>query len=184
MGIKLHLGCGKRFLNGYTHIDLSDYSHIDYNHDIRTLPMIKPKSVELIYASHVLEYFDRIEVIDVLKEWFSKLQSGGVLRLAVPNFYALILAYHRYGDIDRILGPLYGRWEVNDNTIIYHKTTYDYASLEELLLSVGFSGVQPWYWQNVFVGELHGYDDYSKAYIPHMDFDHGLHTSLNVEGVV
>ena len=59
-GVKLHLGGGKRYFEGYVHVDLADYPHIDYRHDVKTLPMFKDDSISLIYASHVLEYFDRI----------------------------------------------------------------------------------------------------------------------------
>lgn len=45
--------------------------------------MFDDDSVELIYACHVIEYFDRIEVLDVLHEWRQVLKSGGFLRLAV-----------------------------------------------------------------------------------------------------
>lgn len=94
--IKLHLGCGKRYLPGYIHIDLADYPHIDYKHDIKTLPMFEDCSVDLIYASHVIEYFDRIEVITVLKEWYRVLKEGGILRIAVPDFEALVQVYMVY----------------------------------------------------------------------------------------
>ena len=39
--MKLHLGCGNRYLSGYAHIDLADYPHIDYKQDITiTCPKI------------------------------------------------------------------------------------------------------------------------------------------------
>ena len=57
---KLHLGCGKRFLRGYTHIDLADYPHIDFNHAIEVLPMFDDASVDLLYACNCFEYFDRV----------------------------------------------------------------------------------------------------------------------------
>ena len=28
--MKLHLGCGKKYIDGFTHVDLQDYDHIDY----------------------------------------------------------------------------------------------------------------------------------------------------------
>jgi predicted SAM-dependent methyltransferase len=35
MEIKLHLGCGKRYIPGFIHIDLADYPHIDYKEILR-----------------------------------------------------------------------------------------------------------------------------------------------------
>jgi predicted SAM-dependent methyltransferase len=180
--IKLHLGCGKRFLEGYVHIDLSEYSHINYNHNITTLPMCKTGSVNLIYASHVLEYFDREEVIDVLNEWYRVLKPKGIIRLAVPDFDALLSVYTTHS-LDNILGPLYGRWEVAPGKFIYHKTVYNFDQLSNLLKSTGFKKPKLWNWREVFVDELEGFDDFSQAYIPHMDKDNGKLISLNVEAI-
>ena len=56
--MKLHLGCGWRnFGPDWVHIDGGDYEHLDYN-DITKLPF-DDGTVDLIYTSHVLEYFDR-----------------------------------------------------------------------------------------------------------------------------
>lgn len=181
-GIKLHLGCGKRYLKGYVHIDLADYPHIDYTHDVRRLPMFKDRSVGLIYASHVLEYFDRSEVTAVLREWHRVLKKGGILRVAVPDLKALLRAYMKYKDISLILGPLYGRWPgTKDTGTIYHKTVYDYRSLKQTLEGAGFKNIRRWDWRNVFRAELEGFDDFSQAYIPHMKKETGLLISLNVE---
>lgn len=181
--VKLHLGCAGRYLKGYIHIDLADYPHIDYIHDIRILPMFKDASVDLIYASHAVEYFDRVEITEVLKEWYRVLRVGGILRLAVPDFDALIKAYLKYKDITLILGPLYGRWQPRGrNLTIYHKTVYDYSLLKGLLESIGFKSIRRWNWRDVFTHELKGFDDYSQAYIPHMKKDNGILISLNLEG--
>ena len=88
MTLQLHLGCGKRYIPGFVHVDTAAFPHIDYRHDVRTLPMFDDNSVDLIYACHVIEYFDRIEVLDVLREWHRVLKPDRVLRLAVPDFAA------------------------------------------------------------------------------------------------
>ena len=67
-------------------------------------------------------------------------------------------------------------------SIIYHKTVYDYKHLEDLLLKCGFSNIRRWNWREIFVGEKEGFDDYSQAYYPHMDKENGILISLNVEG--
>ena len=82
--IKLHLGCGWRnFGDDWVHIDGGDYDHLQYN-DITKLPY-EDESVDLIYASHVLEYFDREEAVDILSEWTRVLKKGGALRIALPD---------------------------------------------------------------------------------------------------
>lgn len=187
----LHLGCGKRILPGAIHIDIGGFEHLDYNHDIRTLPMIETGFCAGVYASHCFEYVDPQEAPAVLKEWKRVIKPGGVLRLAVPDFAALCALYAETGDISKVLGPLFGRWEPSagrsaagrqeDAAVVFHKTTYDAASLFAVLQCAGFHDVRLWDWREVFVGEWLGFDDYSQAYYPHMDKDNGRLMSLNVE---
>ena len=138
--VKLHLGCGKYNLPGFVHIDLADYPHVDHVHDVRTLPMIGDGACELVYASHLLEYFDRLEAIDVLREWHRVLMLGGTLRLSVPDFGVLANIYARTGDLSAVIGPLYGRIAGP----LYHRTVYDWISLSVLLRSTGFHAIRRW----------------------------------------
>lgn len=179
--IKLHLGCGKRdFGEDWIHIDGADFPHVQY-HDVIDLPFM-PDTVDLIYASHLLEYFDRYEVHGVLYNWYSKLKKGGILRLAVPNFEILVKLYQdKTLELDGILGPLYGRWYMGGDKYVYHKTTYDSWSLRELLLDdIGFKSIREWDWRKVDHGK---FDDHSQAYIPHMDKENGTLISLNLEAI-
>ena len=175
--MKLHLGCGKRYLEGFIHIDIADFEHIDYKSSINDLNMINDESCDLIYASHVLEYFNKKEADIVLNEWNKKLKKGGILRLAVPNLESLIQIYNQTKSISNILGPLYGKWTVGSEDI-YHKTVYDNNTLKAKLEKNGFHDIQKWDWRK----ELpKNYDDHSRAYFPHMDIESGIHISLNLE---
>ncbi len=177
--LRLHLGCGRRYLPGSVHIDLADFPHIDYRHGVDRLDMFPDACAELIYASHVLEYFDRIEAKQVLREWNRLLCSGGMLRLAVPDFRALAEVYFEHGKLDLILGPLYGRAEIpGTELVIYHRTVYDFESLKELLEEAGFGEVRRYDWRQTIHRDV---DDYSQAYIPHMEKERGKLISLNVE---
>ena len=176
--MKLNIGCGKRnFGKDWVHIDGSNYDHI-HSHDIVNLPY-DDNSIDIIYCSHTLEYFDREEVLGVLNKWKNKLKKNGILRLAVPNFEIYSKLYSE-GKItlDECVGPLYGKWKMTDTQNVYHKTTYDFVSLKKVLEDAGFMNVKLWNWKEV---EHREYDDYSQSYIPHMDKKNGQLMSLNVE---
>ncbi|OGV35176.1 MAG: methyltransferase [Lentisphaerae bacterium GWF2_45_14] len=178
--MKLHLGCGKRYLPGFVHIDINPFEHVDHVTPIDCLDMIEDGAAELIYASHCFEYFDRVEAVRVLSEWRRVLKSGGILRLAVPSFEELLEVYRATGELDRLIGPIFGRWELKNGTCIYHKTVYDRKSLKSLLESNGFRDTTEWDWRRELPT---GYDDYSRAYYPHMDLDNGICTSLNMQAL-
>jgi len=177
--VKLHLGCGERdFGKDWVHIDGGDFDHLD-SHSITNLDYNK-HSVDLIYASHVIEYFDRDEVRELLKEWHRVLKPGAVLRLAVPDFEALTKLYlGGVATLENILGPLYGKWPMGSETI-YHKTTYDERSLKDLLREIGFKKLSRYDWKDTSHNE---YDDHSQAYMcPNGDRKKGTLVSLNIQG--
>jgi len=138
---------------------------------------------ELVYACHVLEYFDRVEAIEVLGEWRRVLRVGGVLRLAVPDFAALTEVYRQTSNLALIHGPLYGRIAItgpDGPCMLYHRTVYDFTSLAEVLHKVGFREVHRYDWRDTVHKD---FDDYSQSYIPHMDKESGRLISLNVEAI-
>ena len=64
--------------------------------------------------------------------------------------------------------------------IIYHKTVYDFSSLNSILKKCGFIKVDYYNWKET---DHSNFDDHSQAYIPHMDKENGTLISLNVEAV-
>lgn len=173
--IKVHLGCGKRYIPGFIHIDLVDHPHIDYKSDVSDLSMFGDNSVDLIYACHVLEHFKRYEIEEVLREWHRVLKLGGILRVAVPDFEAVVIVYEEYKDMELVIGLLCGRQNHDYN---FHHVVFDFRYLKKLLTKVGFKNVHRYDWRKTIHKD---YDDYSQAYIPHMDKEHGILMSLNVE---
>jgi len=173
----LHIGCGERYIPGFIHIDVRKFPHVDICTPGDNLSMFQDNSVDLIYNCHVLEHFRRNDMEKVLKEWYRILKPGGILRIAVPDFEKLVEVYLKYKDLDLIIGPLYGRQDYSEN---FHHTVFDFNTLKALLLRVGFSKVYRYDWRKTIHKD---YDDYSQAYIPHMDKEKGLLISLNVEAV-
>ena len=178
--VKLHLGCGKRYLPGYIHVDIDDGDHIDYCLDIKSLKIFKNNSVDIIYSCGAIVYFDRQELKEVLLDWNRILKPGGKLRISVTDFKKIIEVYNTSGmDIETrgLLGPLFGRWLIK-NDILYQKTVFDFDSLKAFLKKCGFNNISKYDWRDILPPD---YDDYSKAYIPHMDMENGILISLNVE---
>ncbi len=173
--MKLHLGCGKRHIPGFVHIDAIDYPHIDHVASIDNLSFIPDDSIELIYNCHVLEHFKRRDVDRVLREWFRVLKPGGVLRISVPDFAKLCEVYLKERNIDRVIGALFGRQDYLYNI---HYNVFDFDSLSKSLQNAGFGNVSRYDWRDTEHADI---DDYSQAYIPHMDKENGLLISLNVE---
>lgn len=178
--IKLHLGCGHRYLKGFIHVDKDVLPHIDHpNTDLGDLFMFDDSSVDMIYTCGSFEYYDREEAIHVLEEWRRVLKTGGTLKISVPNFSSVVKVYQKYNDLDGIgiLGPLYGKWKIHNNRFLYHKTVYDKKSLSNLLSKVGFKNIKNYVAEQFLPN---GYDDYSLAYVPHMD-KNGIQMQLNLE---
>ena len=177
--LKLHVGCGKRFIPGFVHIDQVAFNHIDHVQDIRRLTNFADNTASLIYACQVIEYFDREEVVHVLADWRRVLAPGGTLRLSVPNFAIICKLYQSGLSLENFLGTLYGRIPNGKGESVYHRTTYDESSLRELLEMVAFNDIHLWDWRQT---EHAAVDDFSQAYYPHMDKQNGLLFNLNMQG--
>ncbi|MHB8121809.1 MAG: class I SAM-dependent methyltransferase [Desulfuromonadaceae bacterium] len=90
--MKLHLGCGGHYLQGYVNIDfplpehsVQEKSVADLHANI--LDLSYPAcSIEEIRLHHVFEHFPRQVACALLVGWFSWLKTGGILHIEVPDF--------------------------------------------------------------------------------------------------
>ena len=173
---KLHIGCGDAILPGWINLDAIPHGRVDIVDDARTLESIPLESVDLIYAACVLEHFTRNEVSKVLETWISRLKPGGTLRLSVPDFAALAWEYNANDTpLEKLLGPLIGGQKDEYDR---HGAMFDMATITQLLESVGFEDVRRYDWRETAHAK---YDDFSQAYLPHMDKENGVLNSLNIE---
>lgn len=92
--MKLHLGCGQVYLEGYTNIDFPMSNHslqpksvADKLADLTTL-RYKQNSIEEVRLHHTFEHFIRPEALALVASWHSWLEDGGRLHIEVPDFDA------------------------------------------------------------------------------------------------
>lgn len=177
---KIHVGCGVKHIEGWFHVDALDYPHVDHIGRVEDLSFIPDNSASLIYGCHVLEHFGRKTYQDPLAEWFRVLKPGGILRLAVPDFAAAAELYMS-GKLPRGIEDVRGLVSGGQrDEYDFHGMIFDEPNLSEALIEVGFSETRLWDWRET---EHRHIDDYSQAYLPHMDKENGRLVSLNLEAV-
>jgi predicted SAM-dependent methyltransferase len=175
--VKLNLGCWDRPIPGFINVDSQNLPGLDLVMDIKNLENFKSNSADLIYASHVIAYFDRATTVDVFSEWKRVLKPGGILRVSTPDLTSLIKIYKETENLDKIIGPLYGKMN-GGSDLIYHKQVFDRFSLVKMFTEGGFCEISDWDWRTT---EHSAIDDHSQAYYPHMQKKTGLQVSLNLE---
>jgi predicted SAM-dependent methyltransferase len=173
--VKLHLGAGGVILPGFVNVDSRELPGIGLVSPVDHLTMIDDRSIELVYACHVLEHFPRHDTQRVLKEWCRVLKPGGLLRISVPDFEANAKLYLETRNLGLILGCLCGGQDYPEN---FHHMYFDFTYMTTMLYEVGFKNVRRYDWRKT---EHANIDDRSQAYYPYMDKEHGRLMSLNVE---
>jgi hypothetical protein len=90
--LKLHLGCGAAYLEGYRNIDLPPSEHtvqtesrLDEYADIRELAYPRG-SIEEVRLHHVFEHFTRPVALALLSAWNGWIRPRGTLRIEVSDF--------------------------------------------------------------------------------------------------
>jgi predicted SAM-dependent methyltransferase len=176
--MQLHLGCGKIRLPGYVNVDIQAGPSVDVVADLRHLPWGDGEA-DLVYSCAAIEHFGRREWIPLLAEWARVLKRGGLLRLSTADFEAVVARYRETHRLEELLGLLIGGQKDDYD---WHGMIFDFDTLCEGLCAAGFREVRRYDWRETDLGKL-GIDDYSQAYLPHMDKEHGRLMMLNVEAL-
>ena len=187
--IKLNLGCGDKKIHGFVNIDGRIDCNPDVVGDITNLQSIGyDNNVDLIYACHVLEHFPFKSTTNLKKTYFDLLQSWykalkptyGILRISVPDIEAIFKYYFLKNNKNIMKDIRTLLWGGEKHDYDLHYNGWDFQSLKNDLETVGFKFVERYDWRET----EHSYvDDYSQAFLPHMDKINGYLMSLNVHAV-
>jgi predicted SAM-dependent methyltransferase len=181
--MKLHLGCGNKVIPGYVNIDIQANEGVEC-FDISNLPYVE-NSIDEIYSCANIEHFSRhdrqglkmAKWDEVIDHWRKILKPGGILRLSTADFEAVCEVYMKNKNIQEILGLIVGGQK---DPYDYHGMIFDFDFMKLKLEEIGFKDVKRYDWKNTEIAKL-GIDDYSQAYLPHMDKKNGKLMMLNVE---
>ena len=119
--MKLHLGCGTRYFDGYVNIDFPPSHHTvqssiraDRYEDLRTLSYPK-ESLEEVRLHHVFEHFPRPVAPALLCRWRDWLQVDGLLHMETPDLigssWLLVSPFVSFEDKQQVVRHLFGSHE-------------------------------------------------------------------------
>lgn len=129
--MKLHLGCGKKILDGYENIDLPT--------DVR---FIDSGDVEEILAVHVVEHFLITEVLWIIKNWYKALDVGGSLIVELPCWDSVRRLIKADASENMTRWALYGEPSTHkDGFPAVHKWCYSKDEMRKILELAGFSEI-------------------------------------------
>ncbi len=149
--VRLNLGCGPRYVQGYVNVEGNLFLKKDLWLDISHGLPYRDGQVEVAYMSHVLEHFAFPEAVSLIREVHRVLAPGGGLRVVVPSLEKAVEAWAR-GD-----GEWFPSWPDDfrsvggrfNNYILcrdQHRLLLDRSFLFEILERGGFAEPQALEW--------------------------------------
>lgn len=150
--VKLHLGCGKRIIAGWTNLDCFAAEGIAFECDFRDPLPFADGTVRLLYSEHVLEHLREHEAHALLRECYRVLAPGGLIRLGMPDAEIFLRAYtsddraffNTASNIGNPVRPLDTPMKVINQMARmggHHHFAWDYETLRLALERTGFRNV-------------------------------------------
>jgi predicted SAM-dependent methyltransferase len=151
--IKLNLGCGTDYKEGWLNIDNNSDNNIDrldLNWDLRNPLPYKPNSVDYIFNEHFFEHLTPSEALTSMKDCRRVLKSGGIMRIAMPDLEQIVDAYLNVPLSEDPVIKRHGftfiktkaEWMNMSFREWGHKWIYDFEELERRLKEAGFKSIK------------------------------------------
>jgi len=136
--MRLNLGCGKRYKEGFINIDAFDATVADVLMSVEDLAF-PSNSVDGIEACHLIEHLGYYHTISALGEWFRVLRPGSTLLIETPDLEASMQQYlHGNHTVKKeILTWMYGV----ESPGMQHRLCFPKVLIQNLLKKSGFTGI-------------------------------------------
>lgn len=165
--MKLHLGCGGVYKEGWVNIDNNSDNNIarlDLNWDLRYPLPFSNNSVDFIYHEHLLEHLTIEEAHRFLLECKRVLKPSGIMRIAVPDLEFVIETYNNsnwekdYKEFRKKYSLDFVKTKAEMININFrywgHKWLYDWEELNRRLSDIPFAKIQKCVWNKSQYKEL------------------------------
>lgn len=133
---KYHLGCGRKYLNGYVNVDHNRPGiKVDIDADLLSFA---PVNATEIRSHHVFEHFSYPESFHLLINWTFNLTQGCLLIIDIPDIEMICKhlsdrsAYTHFGVVRLLFGDQAEPWA-------FHKCGWTKDMLTTVLTDFGFS---------------------------------------------
>ena len=151
--VRLHLGCGNRYFDGYINID-GDYMAHDPNviiHDITKIFPLPNNCVDEILTVHVIEHISRQHILPMYKEFYRICKTGGFVAMEWPDLLKMCQEVVKNPDcfwthdkrlLKRTIAGIYGDSARYPDPTMLHKWGYSADSMSKIFLEAGFSRIE------------------------------------------
>lgn len=142
--VKLHIGCGTVYLDGWINIGSNSENNIeklDMNLDLKDGLMFDDDSADFIFCEHVFEHMTWDEGLTALKELMRVLKPEGVIRIVVTDLKSIV---HLYQD----------KKSEAMSYLRERNYPYDYEELIRLIRAAGFENYRRQFYHESTYREL------------------------------
>lgn len=140
--MKLHIG-GKQVKEGWKLLNIQSFPGVDYIGDISNLGQFADRSIDEVYASHVLEHVRGPDIPATLSGIFRVLKRGGRFMVAVPDMdilcHAFISPHLPTLTKHQIVGMMFGGQADADD---FHYFGWNLALMQQFCEEAGFLSVE------------------------------------------
>lgn len=142
----LNLGCGTHFHEDWVNLDFQKTGKNVIAHNLLKGIPFEDESFDVIYHSHVLEHFSKMDAGKFISECNRVLKKNGIIRVVVPDLESIAKSYLKTLE------------SASANSNKFAKDNYEWMKLELLDQTV----------RNIPGGEMAAY--LRKDHIPNLDF--------------